>query len=78
MSQPQKEITASQFKARCLRLLDEVSETGETLVVTKRGRPVARVVPALTPDDLSGSVKINMTDEELIYFSMGPWDMEQD
>lgn len=78
MSHPQKEITASQFKARCLRLLDEVAETGETLVVTKHGRPVARVVPPLGPDDLQGSGKINMTDEELIYFSMGPWDMEKD
>lgn len=39
-------ISASQFKARCLRLLDEVSRTGEELVVLKRGRPVARVVPA--------------------------------
>ena len=78
MSHPQKEITASQFKARCLRLLDEVAETGETLVVTKHGHPVARVVPPLGPDDLRGSVKINMSDEELIYFSMGPWDMEQE
>ena len=78
MSQPQKEITATQFKARCLRLLDEVAETGETLVVTKHGRPVARVMPPLGPDDLRGSGKINMTDEELIYFSMGPWDMEKD
>lgn len=78
MSHPQREITASQFKARCLRLLDEVSETGETLIVTKHGRPVARVVPPLGPDDLRGSVKVNMTDEELIYFSMGPWDMEQE
>lgn len=78
MSELQREITATQFKARCLRLLDEVAETGETLVVTKHGRPVARVEPPLRPDDLQGSVKINMTDEELIYFSMGPWDMEQD
>ncbi len=78
MSNLQREITATQFKARCLRLLDEVAETGETLVVTKHGRPVARVEPPLRPDDLRGSVKINMTDEELIYFSMGPWDMEQD
>ena len=74
----QREITATQFKARCLRLLDEVSETGETLVVTKHGRPVARVEPPLRPDDLRGSGKINMTDEELIYFSMGPWDMERE
>jgi prevent-host-death family protein len=78
MSQSPREITASQFKARCLRLLDEVAETGETLVVTKHGKPVARVLPPLRPDDLQGSGKINMTDEELIYFSIGPWDMEQD
>ncbi|MFM7290116.1 MAG: type II toxin-antitoxin system Phd/YefM family antitoxin [Planctomycetia bacterium] len=39
-------ITASAFKARCLRLLDQVSRTGEELVILKRGRPVARVVPA--------------------------------
>lgn len=78
MSRPQKEITATQFKARCLRLLDEVAETGETLIVTKHGKPVARVEPPLRPDDLRGSVQIKMTDEELIYFSIGPWDMEQD
>ena len=40
-----KEITATRFKAHCLRLLDEVADTGETLVVTKRGRPVVRVEP---------------------------------
>lgn len=39
-------ITASDFKARCLRLLDEVSRSGQELVILKRGRPVARVVPA--------------------------------
>ena len=39
-------ISAADFKARCLRLLDEVSRTGEELVNLKRGRPVARVVPA--------------------------------
>jgi prevent-host-death family protein len=72
----QREITATQFKARCLRLLDEVAESGETLIVTKHGRPVARVEPPLRPDDLRDSIKIHMTDDELIYFSMGPWDME--
>ena len=73
-----KQITATYFKAHLLRLLDEVAETGQPLVITKHGRPVARVEPPLRSDDLRGSVKINMTDEELIYFSMGPWDMEQD
>jgi prevent-host-death family protein len=78
MSPSQREITATQFKAHCLRLLDEVAESGEALIVTKHGRPVARVEPPLRPDDLRGSVKVNMTDEELIYFSMGPWDMERE
>ncbi len=39
------EINASHFKARCLRLIDEVDQTGEEIVILKRGRPVARVVP---------------------------------
>jgi prevent-host-death family protein len=36
-------VTATEFKARCLALLNEVSETGDTITVTKRGRPVATV-----------------------------------
>lgn len=38
-------IPAGRFKAQCLALLDEVAETGVAIVVTKRGKPVARVVP---------------------------------
>ena len=40
-----KTVPAGEFKARCLALLDDVERTGETLIVTKRGRPVARLVP---------------------------------
>ncbi len=56
-----RSISASEFKARCLALLDEVARTGETLVVTKRGRPVARLTPLDTPKSLIGSV--SWTDE---------------
>lgn len=38
-------VTATEFKAKCLRLLDEVNRTGGELVISKRGKPVARVVP---------------------------------
>ena len=38
-------ISAARFKAECLGLLDKVARTGKPLVITKRGRPVARVVP---------------------------------
>jgi prevent-host-death family protein len=38
-------VPATEFKARCLELMDRVSERRETYVITKRGRPVARLVP---------------------------------
>jgi prevent-host-death family protein len=38
-------ITATDFKAKCLQLLDQVQRTGADLVITKRGRSVARLVP---------------------------------
>jgi prevent-host-death family protein len=40
-----RNIKASEFKAKCLALLDEVGQTGERLVITKNGKPVADVVP---------------------------------
>jgi len=46
-----KRYAASDFKARCLHLIDRVRETAEPIVITKRGRVVARVVPAGDDDD---------------------------
>ncbi len=40
-----REIKASEFKAKCLALIDEVAETGEAIVITKHGKPVVRVQP---------------------------------
>ncbi len=51
-----KEIPAGEFKSRCLALLEEVGNTGTELIVTKRGRPVAKVVPIDQPKSLIGSV----------------------
>ncbi|MGA7304592.1 MAG: hypothetical protein WBW88_06940 [Rhodothermales bacterium] len=51
-----KTIGAAKFKAQCLALLDELDPDG--LVVTKRGKPVARVLPIpKRPADLIGSLK---------------------
>jgi prevent-host-death family protein len=48
-------ITASVFKAQCLQLMDEVAETGERLVITKRGKPVSLLSPyPRRPDSLFG------------------------
>jgi prevent-host-death family protein len=38
-----KTMAAGEFKAKCLAVLDEVKETGEAVLITKRGKPVARV-----------------------------------
>jgi len=42
-----KEITVpvTEFKAKCLRLLDDVEKKGDRIIITKRGRPVAQVGP---------------------------------
>ncbi len=40
-------VAAADFKARCLELMDKVSETGVEYTITKHGRPVARLVPCM-------------------------------
>jgi prevent-host-death family protein len=40
------QLTATEFKARCLALIDRVRERGESILITKRGRIVARLEPA--------------------------------
>jgi prevent-host-death family protein len=42
-------MKASEFKAKCLALLDEVERTGQGVIVTKRGKPVAELVPHRVP-----------------------------
>ncbi|HEX3511848.1 MAG TPA: type II toxin-antitoxin system Phd/YefM family antitoxin [Solirubrobacteraceae bacterium] len=69
-------VSASRFKAQCLAMFDEVSATGEEIVVTKHGRPVARVVPAVEPPTLRGSVRFNVSDEELLAPLGDEWDSE--
>lgn len=49
-------IPAGEFKARCLQLLDGVAASGEALTITKRGRPVARVVPLPAERELFGAL----------------------
>jgi prevent-host-death family protein len=54
----EKRVPAGEFKAKCLALFDEIETHKRSFVVTKRGRPVARVVPisAGSANSLRGSV----------------------
>ena len=51
-------IPAAVFKAECLRLMDEVARTGQPVVITKHGKPVAQLVPVpAEPKSLFGYMK---------------------
>ena len=49
-------VTAADFKARCLQLMDDVQASGKSIVITKRGKPVAQLVPIVeeAPRDIFG------------------------
>lgn len=42
-------VKASEFKAKCLALMDKVARTGKPLLVTKNGKPVAELRPHIAP-----------------------------
>ena len=52
------EIPAGEFKAKCLKLLDEVQQQRRQIIITKRGKPVARLLPlAVDMPDIFGRMK---------------------
>jgi prevent-host-death family protein len=58
-----KEMAAGEFKAQCLVVMDQVRESGEPVLITKHGKPVAKLVPAQNNADdifgyMAGKVKI--------------------
>jgi prevent-host-death family protein len=58
-----KAMTAGHFKDRCVAVMDQVKKSGEPVLITKKGRPVAKLVPVRrTGDDIfdrmAGKVKI--------------------
>lgn len=59
MMRGMKTIAAGSFKQHCLRLLDEVAISGEPLVITKRGKPVAQLspVPVERMGDWAGAMR---------------------
>lgn len=51
-----EEISISKFKATCLSLLERVRRTGQAILVTKRGEPIAQVLPPPPPERKEGWV----------------------
>jgi prevent-host-death family protein len=70
-----KIIKASEFKAKCLAVLDEVERTRQPVVITKRGKPIADLVPHKPPAkrELFGVLKGRM---EIVGDIISPLDVE--
>lgn len=77
-----REIAAGEFKAKCLQLMDEVQEEGIELVITKRGKPVAKLVPVedKPADDAWGCMKgrVSIVDDDWWKFDPSDWGMDEE
>jgi prevent-host-death family protein len=75
-------MAATKFKASCLELMDRVASTGEEVVITKRGKPVAKLVGVRRKDRgektghgcMRGTILASAPIETL--FSTGAWDAD--
>ena len=76
MKKQPKTIPSGHFKAQCLALLDKVARTRQPLIVSKRGKPVAKVVPTemAAPRDLLGSVKFH---GDIVAPILDQWEVER-
>ena len=73
-------IAAGQFKAECLKLMDRVNENHEEIIISKRGKPVAKLVPYRdeTVRSIFGYIKNSVKNEKNIIEPTGEyWDAEK-
>lgn len=71
-----QKVKASEFKAKCLALLDRVEKSGEKLVVTKNGRPVADLVPHQPDKQSDGLLGLYRGRMEILGDIISPIDVE--
>lgn len=74
-----KSILISDFKAHCIAELDETRKTGETLTITRRGKPIARVLPIAdkTQKRTLGGMGQMKIKEDIVHADFDhEWDME--
>ena len=74
-----KTVKASEFKAKCLNLMDEIAESGEEIIITKNGRAVSKLVPYRTrPNTLFGIHKGKIKSIDDLISSTGvEWEVER-
>ena len=71
-------MPAGEFKAKCLQILDQVAETRKPLVITKFGKPVARLVPMPPDTQLRGALRGTVLFEnDIISLLENDWEAAQ-
>ncbi len=69
-------MSATEFKAHCLAVLDDVAESRESVIVTKHGRPVAKIVPIVSEvRSVFGSVLFASSDEQDVFSTSAEWEL---
>lgn len=78
---PTRTIAAGEFKTHCLALMDELSTQGGEITITKRGKPVARLVP-LAPVAEPWKLLLGTAhwerEEDIVGPEDGPWPGDDD
>ncbi len=69
-------IKASEFKAKCLKIMEEVAATGEPVLITKNGVPITQLIPARRrPETLFGALKGSASiDGDIVSPVVSGWD----
>lgn len=72
------QLSAGEFKTHCLKLMDMAKDKRETIIITKRGKPVAKLVPYdETPIPIFGFMAESLEIKEDIVEAIGEkWDVE--
>jgi prevent-host-death family protein len=77
-----RQVRAAEFKATCLKLMDQVEETGEEIIITKRNRPVAKLAPirgeGLRPFVGRSRGVISVSREDLMAPISEDWEVDAD
>ncbi len=73
-----KTIKASEFKAKCLNIMDEVAKNDEPIIITKNGKPISKLIPYYNkPETLFGLHHgVIKSHDDLIAPIADPWDAE--
>jgi prevent-host-death family protein len=64
MDTKEKQIPAGRFKQHCLAIIDEVAKTHRPIVISKRGKPMARLVPVESEQEIEQSILARLREGE--------------